>query len=156
MGRTAARFWACVFFTVLVVFAGPGVAGERVNARDGVAVKGYDVVAYFTEGRPVRGNEQYTHRWQNVLWYFANEAHLEAFAAEPVRYSPRYGGFCAGGVVLGNRAPIDPEAFVIIDGKLYLNYDKPTAEEFAATADESIARADANWEKIGFTDETGR
>lgn len=71
------------------------------------------MVAYFTEGRPVRGDESLAYEWLGVFWYFAKEAHREAFVSEPTRYAPRYGGFCAGGVALGNRSPIDPEAFVI-------------------------------------------
>ena len=126
-------------------------ADERINAKPGdVAVQGYDVVAYFTVGEPTRGDEQYTYRWQDVRWLFSTQGHRDAFVAEPARYAPRYGGYCAGGVVLGNRAPIDPEAFVIIDDKLYLNYDTATARKFEATSDKSIARADANWERIGF------
>lgn len=153
MRHSATTSNAAALVLVMTLAAGPTAAGELVNAGpDGVAVKGYDVVAYFTEGRPVRGDERYAHSWQEATWYFANETHLAAFAAEPARYAPRYGGFCAGGVALGNRSPIDPEAFVIIDGRLYLSFDEPTAENFEATADESIAKADANWDRIGFTD----
>lgn len=144
---------ASLVAVALLLISQIAVAGERINAKPGgVAVKGYDVVAYFTKGEPTRGNERYTHLWQDRHWLFSSQIHLDAFAAEPTNYAPRYGGFCAGGVALGNRVQINPEAFVIVDGRLYLNYDKPTAEEFEATASESIAKADANWQQIGFTE----
>ncbi|NRG19023.1 hypothetical protein HPQ64_15125 [Rhizobiales bacterium] len=141
--------------TLMVFFAAESIlfAGEVINARPGgLAVKGYDVVAYFTEGRPTLGREGIEHTWQGIRWRFANQKHLTIFAEDPVRYAPRYGGFCAGGVAIGNLAPIDPEAFVIIDGRLYLNYDKPTRDEFAEKAEESVAKADANWKRIGQTE----
>lgn len=137
----------------LTIVSLAAIAGERINAKPGgVAVKGYDVVAYFTVGEPTRGDEEYAYQWQDVRWLFSSQSHLDAFAAEPTKYAPRYGGFCAGGVALGNRAPIDPEAFVIVDGRLHLNYDKATAIEFEADADEKIAKADTNWQRIGFTE----
>lgn len=146
--------WRAVLLAVVLAGIAPlALAGERLNAKPGgVAVKGYDVVAYFTEGQPTPGDEQFVHRWQNVRWLFASAAHRDAFAAEPTRYAPRYGGFCAGGVALGNRAPIDPEAFVIVDGRLYLNYDQATADDVRANAAEIIPKADATWERIGVID----
>ena len=112
-----------------------------------IAVKGYDVVAYFTSGEPTQGSDEFEHVWRDVRWQFSSEQNKQMFASDPSRFAPRYGGYCAGGVALGNRAPIDPEAFVIVDGKLYLNFDKPTAEKFAASED-TIAKADENWEKM--------
>jgi len=141
-------------FTVLASLAGfAAAAGEALNARPGgVAVKGYDVVAYFTMREPTRGTADFEHVWQGVRWQFVNREHLAAFADEPTRYAPRFGGFCAGGVALGNLSPIDPEAFVIVDGKLYLNFDQQTADDLSANAEETIARAEDNWKTIGVTD----
>ncbi len=128
-------------------------AGEVINAQPGgVAVKGYDVVAYFTVGRPVEGDPRYTHQWRGVRWQFANVAHLDAFASEPARYAPRYGGFCAGGMARGRRAPIDPEAFVIHDGKLYLHFNHASAETMRADPEVMVERADENWVRLRRTE----
>jgi hypothetical protein len=144
------------FRTIVIAFAGvllaaaPALAGELVNKDgDNIAIKGYDPVAYFTEGRPVPGRSAFEHEWQNAIWRFASAAHRELFASAPDKYAPRYGGFCAGAMALGFKSPIDPEAWVIVDGRLYLNYDKGGRNEFAAEPAPQIAKADANWERLG-------
>ncbi len=125
-------------------------AGEAVNKdQSGVAIRGYDAVAYFTERRPVLGKPEFEHEWRDAKWRFASAKHRDAFAADPDSYAPRYGGFCAGGMALGRKAPIDPEAWVIIDGKLYLNYSKRDRDSFTEDPAPHIARADANWERLG-------
>lgn len=133
----------------LLTITPPALAGGQVNTNaDGVAIKGYDPVAYFTKGRPVRGTEEFEHEWQNAKWRFSNAEHRDLFAGEPDRYAPRYGGFCAGGMALGWKAPIDPEAWVIVDGRLYLNYSKGGRDDFAEDPAPQIAEADANWERL--------
>jgi YHS domain-containing protein len=108
-----------------------------------VAVKGYDVVAYFSEGRAVRGNARFAQDWLGHEWYFASAENRETFVTNPVTYMPQYGGYCAVGVSVGERShDIDPEAFKIIDGKLYLNYSKSVAELLTPAV---IAAADADW-----------
>ncbi|MGF1563228.1 MAG: YHS domain-containing (seleno)protein [Geminicoccaceae bacterium] len=146
--------WRAVLLAVVLAGIAPlALAGERLNAKPGgVAVKGYDVVAYFTEGQPTPGDEQFVHRWQNVRWLFASAAHRDAFAAEPTRYAPRYGGFCAGAMTRGFRATIDPQAFAIVDGKLYLAYSQDGIERFEADAESNVAVADDNWQRLGITD----
>jgi YHS domain-containing protein len=131
--------------------AAPVLADATVNTGyfDGVAIKGYDPVAYFTENRAMKGSEEFSYDWLGTPWYFANAKHREMFQRNPISYAPQYGGYCAGEVVGGSvTVDIDPEAFKIIDGKLYLIYDKPDAEDFAAHADEYIPKADANWPEI--------
>ena len=82
-------------------------------------------------------------------WHFASRDHREMFAADPIKYAPQYGGYCAAEVVGGSvTVDIDPNAFKIIDGKLYLIYDKPHADDFAAHASQIVAAADANWPKV--------
>jgi hypothetical protein len=144
------------FRTIVSAFAGallvalPALAGELVNkGGDDVAIKGYDPVAYFTEGKPVPGKAQFEHEWQDARWRFSSADHRELFASAPDKYAPRYGGFCAGAMALGWKAPIDPEAWVIVDGRLYLNYDKDGRDEFAEEPAPQIAKADANWERLG-------
>lgn len=134
----------------MFMFALSTLAGELVNKDgDDVAIKGYDTVAYFTQGKPVPGKADFEHEWQNAKWRFSSAEHRELFASAPDKYAPRYGGFCAGGMALGWKAPIDPEAWVIVDGKLYLNYSKGGRDDFAADPAPQIAKADDNWERLG-------
>ena len=134
---------------LLGMFASGAIAEDLINARPGgLAVKGYDVVAYFTEERAIEGSEDYEHEWRGVRWRFSTPEHLAVFEGSPESYAPRYGGFCSGGMALGNRAPIDPEAFAVIDGKLYLNFSKAVASDFVASSDDKIEQANANWETM--------
>jgi hypothetical protein len=126
-------------------------ADDSVNTGyfGGVAIMGYDTVAYFTEGRATKGSEKFSYEWLGTPWHFANEKHREMFISEPTQYAPQYGGYCAGEVALGSvTINIDPEAFKIIDGKLYLIYDKDAAEWFAAHAAEEVPKAEENWPKV--------
>src|SRR5450432_2323103 len=128
--------------------AGPVLADQSVNTGyfGGVAIKGYDPVAYFTDNRAVKGSEEYSYDWLGTPWNFASSDHREMFKRDPIKYAPQYGGYCASEVVAGSvTTDIDPEAFKIIDGKLYLIYDKADADEFAASTDENVTKADANW-----------
>lgn len=124
----------------------PGVAhAAQVNAEDGVAVRGTDVVAYVTEGRPVPGSPAFTQVWQGATWRFASAANRDRFAVDPARYAPAYGGFCAYAVSEGYTAPIDPNAWRIVDGRLFLNYDRSVQRRWERDIPGRIARADANW-----------
>jgi hypothetical protein len=126
------------------------VAGEIVNKdRKDVAIRGYDTVAYFTENKPVPGLPEFVHEWHDAKWQFASAEHRDLFASDPERYAPRYGGFCAGGMALGQKATVDPEAWTIIDDKLYMNFAKSDVPAFLANADEEIAKADRNWQRLG-------
>jgi len=97
----------------------------------------------------LKGSEEFTYEWLGTPWHFASKKHQEMFMSEPVKYAPQYGGYCAGEVVGGGvTINVDPEAFKIIDGKLYLIYDVGNADSFAAHAAEEIPKADANWPKV--------
>jgi hypothetical protein len=126
-------------------------ADDSVNTGyfGGVAIMGYDPVAYFTENRAVKGSEEYSYEWLGTPWHFANSKHREMFMSEPVKYAPQYGGYCAGEVAINSSVTVnvDPEAFKIIDGKLYLIYDVGNADKFADHADELVPKGDANWPK---------
>lgn len=122
--------------------------GVNTGYFGNVAIKGYDPVAYFTEGKAVKGSEAYTHEWLGAVWHFASAEHRDLFAADPVRYAPQYGGHCATGIAYGQlTASIDPEAWNIIDGKLFLGYDPGGAEELR-TMPGQIPLADAHWPEI--------
>lgn len=151
--KPAARALALAALTGMALAVGvvPVFADGTVNTGyfGGVAIKGYDPVAYFTENRAMKGSEEYSYDWLGTPWYFANAKHRDMFKADPISYAPQYGGYCAGEVVGGSvTVDIDPEAFKIIDGKLYLIYDKADAEDFEAHAAEYIPKADAAWPEI--------
>jgi hypothetical protein len=112
---------------------------------NGVAIKGYDPVAYFTDSKPVQGSAAFTHQWMNSTWRFASAEHRDEFARDPEKYAPQYGGYCAYGVSQGHTAPIDPEAWTIIEGKLYLNYSKGVKKTWAEAIPKHIDEANRNW-----------
>ena len=146
-----------VWVLTLLVFSGghfggsgSAHAGGLINTGyfGGIAIKGYDPVAYFTKGRAMKGSEKFAHTWMGAPWHFANARHRDLFAAEPIKYAPQFGGYCADGVAYGqSTANIDPEAWRIINGKLYLNYDKGAAAELEEIPGQ-IDKAKANWPKI--------
>ena len=151
--KQAARFCGLAALAAIIVSTQPRpvLADESINTGyfGGVAIMGYDPVAYFTDNKAVKGSEEYSYDWLGTPWHFANREHEEMFAADPIKYAPQYGGYCAAEVVGGSvTVDIDPNAFKIIDGKLYLIYDKPHADDFATHATETVAAADANWPKV--------
>ena len=117
-------------------------AGELVNTGyfGGVAIKGYDPVAYFTEERAIKGSAEYSHRWMGATWHFDSAKNRDLFAGNPVKYAPQYGGHCADGVSFGTiTTNIDPEAWRIIEGKLYLSYDPGAAEGLVSNPDKVVS-----------------
>jgi hypothetical protein len=124
-------------------------ASSSINkGSDGVALKGYDVVAYFTEGKPIMGTKEFRHEWQGVKWQFSSAANRDLFAANPSKYAPQYGGYCAFGVSEGHKAKVDPSVWKIVDGKLYLNYDAGVGNEWRKDIPGRIAKANKNWPKV--------
>jgi YHS domain-containing protein len=114
----------------------------------GVAVGGYDPVAYFTVGQPVKGNPAIALEHEGAKWFFSSEANRDAFAKEPAKYAPQYGGYCAWAVSQGYTAKGDPNAWTVHNGKLYLNYNQSVRSDWAKAADANIAKGDANWPKV--------
>ena len=126
-------------------------AGTSINTGyfGGVAIEGYDPVAYFTERRAMKGSQEFAYDWLGVTWHFANAQHRDLFESNPVRYAPQYGGHCAGGAAFGeSTANIDPEAWAIVDGKLYLQYSMAALEAWQPDRDAQIATADRKWPEI--------
>lgn len=118
-----ARGAAAVLVLVAVALAAPACTKSRVNASwfGNVAIKGYDPVACFTDGRPVPGVPEFHATRGGATRRFATAVHRDLFVADPERYAPQYGGYCACAVAQGTTADIDPAAWTIVDGKLYLN-----------------------------------
>ncbi len=133
----------------VVTLAGPrAIAAEPpvfTGLVQGVAVGGYDPVAYFTEGKPVKGSEEFTLQHDGAAWRFANAEHRDAFAADPAKYAPQYGGYCAYAVAKGSTAKAEPDAWTIHDGKLYLNFDRSVRAIWEKDIPGYVNKADANW-----------
>jgi len=100
--------------------------GPKLLATDPnhVAIQGYDTVAYFTDHKAIKGSSAYGFVWDDAKWQFASAAHRDMFTSDPDHYLPQFGGFCAGAMVGGHLVPADPEAWAIVDGKLYMTADK--------------------------------
>src|SRR5919206_668298 len=117
---------ACLLVLLLGALTGLGplpAAAENVYTKDGLGVGGYDPVAYFADGKALPGSAQFTHQYHGITYRFASAAHRDAFTADPEKYLPQYGGYCAYAMAKGALAKTDPEAFTVIDGKLYLNFN---------------------------------
>ncbi|MBI2297067.1 MAG: YHS domain-containing protein [Betaproteobacteria bacterium] len=112
------------------------------------AIRGYDAVAYFTQGAPVKGSEKFSHQWRGATWYFASAENRDKFAAGPEQYAPHYGGYCAYAVAQGYTAEIDPAAWSVVEGKLYLNYNLSIRERWRKDIPGYIRKADANWPAV--------
>lgn len=136
------------------VIAGVGVGIDNdaeagtVYTSGGVAIEGYDPVAYFKAGKPVKGSKEFTAKHEGATWRFASTANRDAFAANPQSYAPQYGGFCAWAVSQGYTAEIDPDAWKIVGGKLYLNYSPGVQRRWAKDIPGNISKGDANWPGI--------
>lgn len=131
---------------LLVLFA--CVANAQAPAycnQDGVAIKGYDVVAYFKDSAAVAGSSEFSYSWQGTEWHFKNQSNLDAFKAEPEKYAPQFGGYCAYGVSQDHKSPTDPSAFTIVNNKLYLNYSPRVKNIWVRDTKGNIEKAEANW-----------
>ena len=129
------------------------VAAETQNIQyftdgAGLAIRGTDPVAYFTQGGPVAGSSEFTYTWNNATWQFASAENRDLFAANPEQYAPQYGGYCAWAVSQGYTAAIDPNAWKIVDGKLYLNFNRGVQRRWERDIPGNIARANANWPEV--------
>jgi YHS domain-containing protein len=99
-----------------------------VFQKDGIAIRGYDPVAYFKQSKPVKGQETISYDWNGVKWLFSSEENKEDFKANPEKFAPQFGGYCAYGLSENHKSPTEPEAFTIVDDKLYLNYNLKVKE----------------------------
>jgi YHS domain-containing protein len=136
-----------VFAFAGAVFSLDALAGEFYE-KDGVALRGYDPVAYFSDGKPAKGSAQHKAEHKGSTFHFASKANQEAFIANPVKYAPQYGGYCAFGVSGGYKAAIDPAAFTVVDGKLYLNYNRDVQKKWSADIPGHVAKANKNWPSV--------
>ena len=132
-----------------VASALPAAAAAPVSADDsGLAISGYDTVAYFTVDRPTIGSPDFAHRWNGAVWRFASAANRDLFAANPEAYAPKFGGYCAWAVSQNYLAPGDPLQWRIVDGRLYLNFNARAKLLWETDLVNAIARGDANWPTV--------
>lgn len=115
--------------------------------KEKLAVSGYDPVAYFVAGAPTKGLPGISAMHEGVTWRFADDANKAAFLADPAKYAPQYGGYCAYAVSQGYTASADPNAWEIVDGKLYLNYNRSVAASWSKQARDYIKTGDSHWAK---------
>lgn len=146
---------ACLFFMSVTLWAvepintfGPGGSFFSDPDRTGVAIKGTDTVAYFTQNKAVPGKDEFTTNWKGAKWKFATQQNLDLFKANPEKYAPQYGGYCAYGVAQENLVKIEPDQFTILDGKLYLNYDADIQKKWKKDPKAYIKTADEKFNSI--------
>jgi YHS domain-containing protein len=139
--RQTTRFYLFIFcFFSQLVFA-----GDAVYQKDGIAIGGYDPVSYHTTRKASKGDSQYAYQWNSGSWHFSSQSNMELFAANPEKYAPRYGGFCAYAASKGALAPTDPQAWTVKDNRLYLNYSTAVRSKWREDIDDNIALANKNW-----------
>lgn len=139
------RFLLCLLAVLTLLDGGPALAAGRVNTNSaGIALHGYDPVAYFTAGKPAKGSPGFAATHDGATYHFASEASRSAFQVDPQRYLPQYGRYCAYGVAQGAKPDIDPTAFAVVDGKLYLNLSPAVQKRWTKDIPGYIKAADAN------------
>jgi YHS domain-containing protein len=136
-----------VFLAALLPAWALAAGPVNLDAR-GVAIHGHDPVAYFVDGRPVAGRSEHRATVGAATYWFASEANLQSFKADPSKYEPQYGGYCAYGVAQGYKPDIDPTAFRIVDGKLYLNLSPAVQKRWVEDIPGYISRGNQNWTSL--------
>ncbi|MBN8954759.1 MULTISPECIES: YHS domain-containing (seleno)protein [unclassified Rhizobium] len=133
---------ALAFSSASIVFGG------EIYTTDGIAINGYDAVAYFTDHRPVKGSDKFTAPYKGATFYFASAAHRDAFIQNPEHFAPQYGGYCAFGTAQGHKATTEPQAFTVVNDKLYLNYNDMVLKTWRSDIAGYINKANENWETV--------
>ncbi len=143
------RYANGVMITVCVFLLSSSLAwATQFFERNSLAIDGYDPVAYFTEHKPVKGAPAFRTDYQGATFQFASADHRDTFAANPERFIPQYGGYCAYGMARGYKAKIDPAAFSVVHDKLYLNYSETIRNRWLSDVPGYIQQADANWPEV--------
>lgn len=144
-------------FAATMVSLGTGLAAPQAALADdavytglfsSTAVSGYDAVAYFKDGKPVKGSKKFQTEWNGATWRFASQDNLDAFTAQPAAFAPQYGGYCAWAVSQGYTASANPENWSIHNGRLFLNYNDEVQADWEKDKDGFIALADTNWPSV--------
>ena len=137
---------ASVLF-LCITFAATAQKGEIFTTK-GMAIKGYDPVAFFTESKSVKGSEKFSYKWKDVTWLFSAKANLDSFKTNPEKYAPQYGGYCAYGTSEGHKAPTETDTWTVVNNKLYFNYNKDVQKMWNKNQEGLIKKADTVWPDI--------
>lgn len=151
--KTTVVATAIALGTTSTLLTAPAFAVDEISitadaTAQNLAVQGYDVVSYQTPGEPVVGSTQFATDYDGATYRFASQENLDSFTADPARFAPAYGGFCAYGVAKGKKFDADPEAYTVVDGTLYLNLNKRIRKKWAKKQDAYIDQAEGNWTEI--------
>ena len=135
---------------ILLMFVACKLSAQQseVFIKAGNAIGGYDAVAYFKDAKPVKGNEIFSFKWNDANWLFITQQNLDSFKSDPQKFAPQYGGYCAYGISEGHKAPTDPNAWTIVDEKLYFNYNLRVKEMWSKEKAKRIEDANENWLKV--------
>lgn len=146
---------ATVLASLALAGSAPAWAADEVNTTSGLtaagaplALHGHDPVAYFTAGKPIEGSAALAAVHEGATYYFASQQNLDAFEANPGKYAPAFGGFCAYGVSVGKKFDGDPRFWTISGDKLYLNLNQEIADKFNENVPGAVAKAEKNWQSI--------
>jgi YHS domain-containing protein len=149
------RFFRILFIILSVIISSFTVnaqkgSGKFFNNTDksGVILDGYDAVAFFTDNKPVKGDAKFQYRYEDAIYYFASQEHLDLFTANPDKYKPQFGAWCAYAVSLGRIAPIDVNTFSIVDGRLFIQHNQRAVNGWNKDVPANIVKADKYWPAV--------
>ena len=140
-------------FVCLAATASFVPAAPKPNVdKSGFGIQGYDPVAFFTDGRPVLGRDEFHATYHGVTYRFASAEHQATFEKDPAKYEPQFGGYCAYGVAQGHLAPVKVDAFQIVDGQLLMQYDSSVRDKFNKNQQANLQAAQSKWQTLKDTD----
>jgi YHS domain-containing protein len=143
------RYFKSLGLTIcLIGFLDVNIFAAEFFERNGLAIDGYDPVAYFTDMNPMKGSPEFRADYQGATFQFVSVAHRDIFASNPDKFVPQYGGYCAYGMAKGYKASIDPAAFTVVGDKLYLNYSEGVRSQWLSDIPGYVRKADANWPEV--------
>lgn len=144
------KFLKSIFISLALLVSANALAADPIETGtfNNKAIYGYDTVAYFTQNKAVKGNKKISTQWRGADWFFSSAEHKAMFVADPEKYAPQYGGYCAYAMSDGRLVGIDEDAFTILDGKLYLNYSMSVMNEWRTNTDLFIKEANAEYPKL--------
>ena len=144
------KFLKSIFISLALLVSANALAADPIETGtfNNKAIYGYDTVAYFTQNKAVKGDKKISTQWRGADWFFSSAEHKAMFVADPEKYAPQYGGYCAYAMSDGRLVGIDEDAFTILDGKLYLNYSMSVMNEWRTNTDLFIKEADAEYPKL--------
>ena len=139
------KYAITLFVFLAMTILSPAYSADAIPA---VALSGYDVVSYFTRGKAEKGSEQHAYMYKGATYYFSSDEQQKMFIAAPEKYLPQYDGYCAYGVTVGRKLEASPEAWKIVNGKLYLNLNREFLADWSKNVEQSITEGDDQWELI--------